>query len=81
MLYSLELKVYDNVEGLPGAYASAVLTSSDQELAKTRGWIDKEFPTKENLEEFFRELVMEFLPEKSAPNNQEVKKARGRKST
>ena len=83
MEYGLHLKITDAVEGLPGAYAIAAIESSDGSISKTRGWIDKDFPSKENVEEFFHDLMDEFIPRKSAPTNQaasEPKQTRRKKN-
>ena len=83
MEYRLNLKITDAVEGLPGAYAIAAIESSDGSINRTRGWIDKEFPTEENVGEFFHDLMDEFIPRKSAPTNQvasEPKQTRRKKN-
>ena len=83
MEYRLNLKITDEVIGLPGAYALAAIESSDGSISRTRGWLDKEFPTNETVEDFFHDLVDEFIPRKSAPTNQvasEPKQTRRKKN-
>ena len=83
MEYRLNLKITDEVIGLPGAYAIAVIESSDGSIKKARAWVNKEFPPKDSVEEFFHDLMDEFIPRKSAPTNQvasEPKQTRRKKN-
>ena len=78
--YTLSMQVYSNVEGLPGAYATAKIESNDGSISKSRAWIDKEFPTKETIGDFFHELFDEFVPRKTAEEPAKTVVKRGKKN-
>ncbi len=73
MYYKLEMRIDDEVIGLPETYASAFIGSADGSIFRSRsqGWIDKPFPTPENIADIFHEMLDEFLPRKSAPDKEE----------
>ncbi len=78
--YTLSMQVYSNVEGLPGAYATAKIESNDGSISKNRAWIDKEFPSKETIGDFFHELFDEFIPKKSTEEQAKPVVKRGKKN-